>query len=78
MAYGVLGAKRIPLSVCAYTAIRKKFPVGKDEEHEGFEISVGHVYEFVCILFRTDNLNCFRQVDHGGQDGDAARTRIRD
>ena len=23
-------------------------------------ISLGPVYEFVCISFRTDNLNCFR------------------
>ena len=38
MVYGVLGAKRIPLPAYAYTAIRKKFPVGKDEEHEGFEM----------------------------------------
>ena len=38
MVYGVLGAKRIPLPACAYTAIRKKFPVGKDEEYEGFEM----------------------------------------
>ena len=24
------------------------------------DISLGPVYEFVCISFRTDNLNCFR------------------
>ena len=24
-----------------------------------FKISLGPVYEFVCISFRTDNLNCF-------------------
>ena len=23
-------------------------------------VSLGPVYEFVCISFRTDNLNCFR------------------
>ena len=38
MVYGVLGAKRISLPACAYTTIRKKFPVGKDEEYEGFEM----------------------------------------
>jgi hypothetical protein len=25
-----------------------------------FTCSLGPVYEFVCISFRTDNLNCFR------------------
>jgi hypothetical protein len=25
-----------------------------------FTVSLGPVYEFVCISFRTDNLNCFR------------------
>ncbi len=25
-----------------------------------FVVSLGLVYEFVCISFRTDNLNCFR------------------
>ena len=41
--------------------------------------SLAPVYEFVCISFRIDNLNCFSgQVDHGGQYGNAARTRIRD
>ena len=25
-----------------------------------FHTSLGPVYEFVCISFRTDNLNCFR------------------
>ena len=38
MVYGVLGAKGIPLPACAYAAIRKKFPVGKGEEYEGFEM----------------------------------------
>ena len=41
-------------------------------------ISPGPVYEFVCISFRTDNLNCFREVDHDDQHGNAARTPIRD
>ena len=37
-----------------------------------YRCSLGPVYEFVCISFRTDNLNCFR-----GQHGNAARTPIR-
>ena len=40
--------------------------------------SLGPVYEFVCISFRTDNLYCLGQFDHGGQDGNAAQSRIRD
>ncbi len=38
MVYGILGTKRIPLPACAYTAIRKQFPVSKDEEFTGFEM----------------------------------------
>ena len=37
MVCGILGTKRIPLPACAYTAIRKQFPVSKDEELTGFE-----------------------------------------
>ena len=43
--------------------------------------SLGPVYEFVCISFRTDLdiiSTVLGQVDHGGQDGNSARTRIRD
>jgi hypothetical protein len=39
--------------------------------------SRGPVYEFVCISFRTDNLNCFGASDYDGQHGNAARTPIR-
>jgi hypothetical protein len=38
MVYGVLGTKRIPLPACAYTAIRKEFPLNKDEDYTGFEM----------------------------------------
>ena len=38
MAYGVLVAKRIPLSASAYTAIRKKFPVGKMKNMKGLKL----------------------------------------
>ena len=27
---------------------------------DGFSISLGPVYEFVCVSFTTGNLNCFR------------------
>ena len=42
--------------------------------------SLRPVYEFVYILFRTDMIisTVLEQVDHGGQDGNAAQTRIRD
>ena len=30
------------------------------EENDISHFSLGPVYKFVCILFRTDNLNCFR------------------
>jgi hypothetical protein len=40
--------------------------------------SLGPVYEFVCISFRTDNLNSFREVEDDGQHGNAAQTPIRD
>jgi len=36
--YGYLGKKRIPLPACAYTAIRKAFPVQGDETLTGFEV----------------------------------------
>ncbi len=37
MVYGVLGTRRIPLPACAYHAIRKQFPLSKDEQYTGFE-----------------------------------------
>lgn len=37
MVYGILGKRRVPLPACAYHQIRKTFPVGKGEEHSGFE-----------------------------------------
>jgi len=36
--YGLLGNKRIPLPACAYAAIRKEFPVKKDETFKGFDL----------------------------------------
>ena len=36
------------------------------------------LYAFHFYAFRTDNQTVLGQVDHGGQDGNAARTRIRD
>lgn len=38
MVYGVIGKTRIPLPACAYHAIRKKFPITKDESFTGFEM----------------------------------------
>lgn len=38
LVYGYLGKKRIPLPACAYTAIRKAFPVQADEMLTGFEV----------------------------------------
>ena len=38
LVYSFLGNKRIPLPACAYTAIRKQFPVGTDETYTGFEL----------------------------------------
>ena len=32
-------------------------------------ISLGPVHEFICISFRTGNLNCFRVNDHDEQHG---------
>ena len=41
--------------------------------------SLGPVYEFVCISFKTDNLNCFRTSwTMAVKMVNAARTRIRD
>jgi hypothetical protein len=34
--YGFLGNKRIPLPSCAYTAIRKTFPIDKEEHFVGY------------------------------------------
>ena len=34
----MLGNKRIPLSACAYVAIRMEFPVEKEESYTGFEV----------------------------------------
>lgn len=38
LVYGYLGKKRIPLPACAYTAIRKAFPVQENETLTGFEV----------------------------------------
>lgn len=38
LVYGFLGNKRIPLPACAYTAIRKEFPLGKEESFTGFDL----------------------------------------
>ena len=37
MIYRVLGNRRIPLPACAYTAIRKAFPIEKGEDFAGYE-----------------------------------------
>ena len=34
---GIHGNRRIPLPACAYVAIRKEFPVGKDEHFKEFD-----------------------------------------
>jgi len=39
LVYGMLGNKRIPLPACAYVAIRKEFPVEKDESYAGFDLN---------------------------------------
>ena len=36
LVYGILGNRRIPLPSCAYTMIRKTFPVEKEEDITGF------------------------------------------
>lgn len=38
LVYGLLGKKRVPLPACAYTAIRKAFPVSKEDEFTGFDL----------------------------------------
>ncbi|XP_029183407.2 uncharacterized protein LOC114951365 [Acropora millepora] len=38
LVYGFLGKRRIPLPACAYTSIRKQFPLGADENYTGFEL----------------------------------------
>lgn len=38
LVYGFMGKKRIPLPACAYTAIRKTFPLQEDESLTGFEL----------------------------------------
>ncbi|PFX14442.1 hypothetical protein AWC38_SpisGene21396 [Stylophora pistillata] len=38
LVYGMLGSKRIPLPACAYMAIKKQFPVNKDESLTGFDL----------------------------------------
>jgi hypothetical protein len=37
--------------------LAKVIPIHKEGDKAD---SLGPVYEFVCISFRTDNLNCFR------------------
>lgn len=39
LVYGMLGNKRISLPACAYVAIRKEFPVEKDESYAGFDLN---------------------------------------
>jgi len=36
--YGMMGIKRIPLPACAYSTMRKQFPVNKDESYAGFDL----------------------------------------
>jgi len=36
--YGRTGNTRIPLPACAYSVIRKQFPINKDENYVGFEL----------------------------------------
>ncbi|XP_044169785.1 uncharacterized protein LOC122953852 [Acropora millepora] len=38
LVYGILGNRRIPLPACAYVAIRKEFPVDKDDHFTGFDL----------------------------------------
>jgi len=38
LVYGFSGKKWIPLPVCAYTSIRKQFPLYADENYTGFEL----------------------------------------
>jgi len=33
-----MGNTRIPLPACAYSAIRKQFPINTDENYVGFEL----------------------------------------
>jgi len=33
-----MGNTRIPLPACTYSAIRKQFPINKDENYVGFEL----------------------------------------
>jgi hypothetical protein len=37
LVYGFLGSRRMPLPACAYMAIRKTFPVEKQEDYTGFQ-----------------------------------------
>ncbi|XP_074614586.1 uncharacterized protein LOC141874285 isoform X2 [Acropora palmata] len=38
LVYGRTGNTRIPLPACAYSVIRKQFPINKDENYVGFEL----------------------------------------
>ena len=38
LVYGRMGNTRIPLPAFAYSAIRKQFPINKDENYVGFEL----------------------------------------
>ena len=38
LVYGWIGNKRIPLPARAYSAIRKEFPISKDENFVGFDL----------------------------------------
>ncbi|KAK2572773.1 hypothetical protein P5673_001757 [Acropora cervicornis] len=38
LVYGRMGNTRIPLPACTYCAIRKQFPINKDENYVGFEL----------------------------------------
>lgn len=61
MVYRFLGNKRIPLPACAYTAIRKTFPISEKEEFTGYvdesdwEIQISPLACFQIVWWGTVN-----------------------
>ena len=55
MVCGILGNKRISLRACAYTAIRKQFPVSKDETFTGFDLDEEN-FNIISTFFINDLL----------------------
>ena len=47
--------------ICLFLVLECCISAVEKDRHDRYDhISLGPVYEFVCVSFRTGNLNCFR------------------